>query len=117
LLDEVEKTCDQVAIVDLGVVVVQGAVGEIAAQGDPTLLIEIDDPAAARKVLGSEPRITHVEEEGASILRLTIGDGLLPADVNRALVSAGVAVSRLEPARATLEETFLTITSRLEEHE
>jgi len=52
LLDEVEKTCDQVAIVDLGVVVVQGAVGEIAAQGDPTLLIEIDDPAAARKVLG-----------------------------------------------------------------
>src|SRR6185312_12630501 len=29
LLDEVEKTCDQVAIVDLGRVVLQGAVGEI----------------------------------------------------------------------------------------
>src|SRR6266513_1921864 len=42
LLDEVEKTCDQVAIVDQGKVVVQGAVAEIAAQGDPTLLIEID---------------------------------------------------------------------------
>src|SRR5437868_1505866 len=52
LLDEVEKTCDQVAIVDQGVVVLQGAVGEIAAQGDPTLLIEIDDTAAARNALG-----------------------------------------------------------------
>jgi hypothetical protein len=28
-----------------------------------------------------------------------------------------VAVSRLEPARATLEETFLSITSRLGEDE
>jgi len=117
LLDEVEKTCDQVAIVDQGTVVVQGAVGEIAAQGDPTLLIEIDDTAAARRVLGAEPRVTHVEEEGTSILRLTLGDGLVPAEINRALVNAGVSVSRLEPARATLEETFLTITSRLEEHE
>jgi ABC-2 type transport system ATP-binding protein len=113
LLDEVEKTCDQVAIVDQGTVVVQGAVGEIAARGEPTLLIEIDDTAAARKVLGNEPRVTHVEDEGASILRLTLGDGLVPAEINHALVSAGVAVSRLEPARATLEETFLSITSRL----
>jgi ABC-2 type transport system ATP-binding protein len=115
LLDEVEKTCDQVAIVDLGRVVLQGAVHEIAAQGEPTLLVEIDDAVAARAVLGKEPRITSVEEEGASMLRLTLGDGLGAADVNRALVAAGVAVSRLEPARATLEETFLAITSRLGE--
>jgi hypothetical protein len=32
------------------------------------------------------------------------------------LVEAGLAVSRLEPARSTLEETFLEITSRLQEH-
>jgi ABC-2 type transport system ATP-binding protein len=117
LLDEVEKTCDQVAIVDHGRVVVQGAVEELAAQGKPTVLVEVDDATAARTVLGNEPRITHVEEEGASKLRLTLGDGLGSADVNRALVGAGVAVSRLEPARATLEETFLSITSRLGEDE
>src|SRR3954452_10258472 len=117
LLDEVEKTCDQVAIVDHGRVVLQGAVGEIAAQGEPTLLVEVDDATAARAVLGGEPRITHVEEEGSSKLRLTLSDGLGSADVNRALVAAGVAVSRLEPARATLEETFLSITSRLGEGE
>jgi ABC-2 type transport system ATP-binding protein len=117
LLDEVEKTCDQVAIVDHGTVIVQGAVGEIASQGDPTVLIEIDDPAAARNVLAGEARVTNVEEEGSSILRLTLGDGVAPAEINRALVNAGIAVSRLEPARATLEETFLSITSRLGESE
>jgi ABC-2 type transport system ATP-binding protein len=117
LLDEVEKTCDQVAIVDHGTVIVQGAVGAIAAQGDPTLLIEINDPAAARTVLAGEARVTNVEEEGSSILRLTLAEGLAPAEINRALVNAGIAVSRLEPARATLEETFLSITSRLGEGE
>jgi len=117
LLDEVEKTCDHVAIVDHGRVVVQGSVEELAAQGKPTVLVEVDDAPAARAVLGNEPRITHVEEEGASKLRLTLGDGLGSAEVNRALVAAGVAVSRLEPARATLEETFLSITSRLGEGE
>jgi ABC-2 type transport system ATP-binding protein len=114
LLDEVEKTCDQVAIVDQGRIVVQGAVGEIAAQGDPTVLVEVDDPARARSALAGEPRVTHIEEEGARTLRLTLGEGLSPAEINRLLVGAGVAVSRLEPARATLEETFLAITSRLE---
>ena len=113
LLDEVEKTCDQVAIVDQGRIVVQGTVSELAAAGNPTLLLEVDDAAAARRVLGDEPRITTVEEEGTD-LRVTLSDGLGAADVNRALVAAGIAVSRLEPARATLEETFLALTSRLE---
>ena len=81
------------------------------------MLIDVDDPDAARRVLGGESRVTHVEEEGAASLRLTLGDGLVPAEVNRALVNAGIAVSRLEPARATLEEKFLAITSRLEGNE
>jgi ABC-2 type transport system ATP-binding protein len=117
LLDEVEKTCDQVAIVDHGRVVLQGAVGEIAAQGEPTLVVEVDDEATAREVLAREARITRVEDDGPSTLRLTLADGLGASDVNRSLVSAGIAVSRLEPTRATLEDTFLAITSRLGEAE
>jgi ABC-2 type transport system ATP-binding protein len=115
LLDEVEKTCDHVAIVDQGRIVLQGAVDAIAASGEPTLLVEVDDAGAARAVLGREPRVTKVDDadDGPSTLRLTLGDGLGAAEVNRSLVAAGVAVSRLVPARATLEETFLAITSRL----
>jgi ABC-2 type transport system ATP-binding protein len=109
LLDEVEKTCDQVAIVDQGRIVVQGGVEEIASSGDPTLLIEVDDEAAARRVLDG----AAIEVEG-SALRVKLNTGRSAAEINRALVEAGIAVSRLEPARATLEEKFLAITSRLE---
>ncbi|HVC86039.1 MAG TPA: ABC transporter ATP-binding protein [Gaiellaceae bacterium] len=116
LLDEVERTCDHVAIVDRGRIIVQGGVEEIAARGDPTLLVEVDNAEAARRALASDSRVEKIEEEGSG-LRLTLGDGLPIAEVNRTLVQAGVAVSRLEPARATLEETFLAITSRLEGNE
>src|SRR3954449_6813645 len=109
LLDEVEKTCDEIAIVDRGRVILQGLVGEIAATGDPTLLVEVDDDAKARALLAGEARITHIEAEGGAQLRLTLGDGLQAAAVNELLVRGGVAVSRLEPARATLEETFLSV--------
>jgi ABC-2 type transport system ATP-binding protein len=116
LLDEVEKTCDQIAIVDQGRVVVQGGVSEIADTGDPTVLLGVDDVEAARRVLSAEPRVTKIEAEGKE-LRITLGGDVSPAELNRALVTAGVAVSRLEPARATLEEKFLAITSRLEGNE
>ncbi len=112
LLDEVEKTCDQVAIVDRGRIVVSGGVEEIATSGEPTLLIEVDDEAVARRVLGDAP----VEAEGRG-LRIKLPPGRTSAEINRALVEAGVAVSRLEPARASLEEKFLEITSRLEGNE
>jgi ABC-2 type transport system ATP-binding protein len=114
LLDEVEKTCDHIAIVDHGRIVVQGGVEEIAASGSPTVLVEVDDPAAARRVLGAT--VSQIEEEAAG-LRLTLPEGMTSAAVNAALVGAGLAVSRLEPARATLEQTFLAITSRLESNE
>jgi ABC-2 type transport system ATP-binding protein len=116
LLDEVEKTCDQVAIVDRGRVILQGGVRDIASTGDPTVLLDVDDTDAARRVLAAEPRVTGVEVEGGE-LRVTLSEGLEAAEVNRALVQAGVRVSRLEPARATLEEKFLAVTSRLEANE
>jgi ABC-2 type transport system ATP-binding protein len=112
LLDEVEKTCDQIAIVDQGRIIIQGGVDEIAATGDPTVLIEVDDDAAARRVLAG----AAIEVEG-SALRVKLSAGKSAAEINRSLVEAGIAVSRLEPARASLEEKFLEITSRLETNE
>jgi ABC-2 type transport system ATP-binding protein len=113
LLDEVEKTADEVAIVDQGRIVVQGPVEQIASGGDPALLVEVDDTAAARRVLGAVPDVRSVTDDGAA-LRVTLGDGFNAAAVNRVLVASGVAVSRLEPARVSLEQRFLNVTSRLE---
>src|SRR6266581_126039 len=48
LLDEVEKICDHVAIVDRGRIVVQGPISELAHGDEATIAVGCDSPAAAR---------------------------------------------------------------------
>src|SRR5881394_1472177 len=51
LLDEVEKTCDAIAIVDQGKVVVQGAIGDLTGEAT-TVLVATSDNARAKGLLG-----------------------------------------------------------------
>ncbi|HYY04637.1 MAG TPA: ABC transporter ATP-binding protein [Gaiellaceae bacterium] len=113
LLDEVEKTCDHVAIVDRGHVVVQGSIAELRRGGDPSVLIETTDQAAAGMLVANHPAVRRVSVDGVA-LRVVLSDGAAVPDLNRRLVDAGYDVLRLEPARASLEERFLEITTRLE---
>ena len=108
LLDEVEKTCDAIAIVDRGRVVVQGPIGELTAAASTVLLATSDDLRAQALLAGAEVEPV----EGG--LRVGIEDEAAIAALNRRLVEAGVDVHRLEPERVSLERRFLEITSRLE---
>jgi ABC-2 type transport system ATP-binding protein len=114
MLDEVEKTCDYVAIVDQGQIVAQGPLEEMRGDGQPRVVIGVDELEAARALLVEVPGVTEVaEEEG--LLHVSLVDlGLVP-ELNRKLVEAGLTVRRLEPVQASLEERFLSITSRLED--
>ena len=116
LLDEVEKVCDAAAIVDRGRVVVQGPIGELTgAASHHELHIAVDDLGLALATLEDSElvREVHLADDG---LRAVLADGFGDsARVNAALVHAGVAVSRLEPVRHSLEQRFLEITSRLDE--
>jgi ABC-2 type transport system ATP-binding protein len=115
LLDEVEKICDAAAIVDRGKVVTQGPIAELAEGGARhELIIGVDDPRRAITLLdGAEQvREAHLSDEG---LRVVLAGGPeTAAAVNARLVSAGLAVTRLEPVRHSLEQRFLEITSRLD---
>ena len=113
LLDEVEKTCDAVAIVDQGRVVVQGSIEELRGQGDDELLLGVGDPVRARALLAGEPEVLTIVEDG-ELLRLSLAELAVVSRINRRLVEAGVEVHRLEPVQATLERRFLEITTRLE---
>jgi ABC-2 type transport system ATP-binding protein len=104
LLDEVEKTCDEVAIVDLGRVVVQGSIAELT-EDTGAVLVATGDDLRARALLGNG---VEVVDDG---LRVRARDA---AAINRQLVEAGIDVHRLEPERVSLEQRFLEITSRLE---
>jgi ABC-2 type transport system ATP-binding protein len=113
LLDEVEKTCDHVAIVDRGRVVVQGSIDELRGGGDPTVLIETRDPAATAGLLSTHRSVTRVTTEGSAVHAVLADPAVVP-ELNRLLVGAGQDVLRLEPAQASLEDRFLEITTRLE---
>ena len=53
LLDEVERTCDAVAIVDRGRVVRQGPISELLAGASIALQIECSDPDRARALIAA----------------------------------------------------------------
>ena len=112
LLDEVERTCDHVAIVDGGTIVAQGSIDELRGSGH-VVFVETDDRERARSVLAASSAVERVVDDG-SVLAVSVLDPHVVADLNRRLVEAGVAVRRLEPQQASLEQRFLEITTRLE---
>jgi ABC-2 type transport system ATP-binding protein len=118
LLDEVEKICDEVAIVDRGRVVLRGSIAELAAGGEKTILIATNDDERAFATLAGHRAVASAttESEGIRItLRPDVEEEAAAEDIGRRLVLAGLALRRFEPARASLEQRFLEITSRLEE--
>lgn len=119
LLDEVERTCDQVAIVDQGRVVRQGPIGELTAGAGSAVEVRCADPAAAARALAGTVYASQVTltEDG---LTVTLGSGAVQehaAEINRRLAEAGVAVHGLRPVQVGLEQWFLSVTSRLGETE
>jgi ABC-2 type transport system ATP-binding protein len=115
LLDEVEKTCDHVAIVDHGQIALQGAIDELRRDGGPQLLIEIDDPLRARAVLSGTRLVREIADGDGPLHVYVVDDCDVAAQLNGLLVKAGLAVRRLEPIQTTLEQRFLELTTRLED--
>lgn len=119
LLDEVEKICDHAAIVDRGKILMQGAIAELAEGGARhELIVGVDDPVRALGVLETSDSVLQAQRSDEG-LRVVLGevpdmsDTESAAAINAALVGAGLAVSRLEPVRQSLEKRFLEVTSRL----
>ena len=66
LLDEVEKTCDHVAIVDRGEIVAQGPLAELQGDGKPRVLIGVDGTATALEILAAVPGVSDSAATTAS---------------------------------------------------
>jgi ABC-2 type transport system ATP-binding protein len=121
LLDEVERTCDAVAIVDRGSVVRQGPIAELLAGASLLLEVECSDPDRAGALIAAtglgaaEGTALTVEATGLGVtLPAATGRDVI-AEVNRVLVDGGISVYRLQVVQASLESWFLEVTSRLGE--
>jgi ABC-2 type transport system ATP-binding protein len=113
LLDEVEKCCDAAAIIDGGRIVTMGPIRELARSRHADLIVACDDPQRALELLRDAPGVLAAVR-ASELVRLRLARAGASAEVNRRLVLAGIAVSRLEPVHESLEQRFLEITSRLE---
>jgi ABC-2 type transport system ATP-binding protein len=115
LLDEVERTCDAVAIVDHGKVIRQGPISQLLAGSSFELEVDCSEPDRARTLLDTTALGSHVQV-GPDGLNITLPEGTerdVVAEVNRLLVEGGISVYRLQHIQASLESWFLQVTSRL----
>lgn len=119
LLDEVERTCDAVAIVDRGHIIRQGPIAELLSGGDVEVAIECSTPEQARQLLAAANLGGHIDvgSDGLTVSLAAESDRSVVAEINRVLVDGGVSVYRLELNQASLESWFLEVTKRLGETE
>ena len=115
LLDEVERTCDAVAIVDRGQIIRQGPISELLAGTSVEVQIECSEPERAGALLRATPFGGHITVGVPGIgIALAAGTGRdVVAEINRILVEGGISVYRLQQMQASLEQWFLQVTSRL----
>ena len=119
LLDEVERTCDAVAIVDRGKVIRQGPISQLLAGSSFEVQVECSDPDRAGGLLRPTPFGAHVQA-GPDGLAISLPEGTdrdAIAEINRLLVEGGISVFRLQHVQASLESWFLEVTKRLGEAE
>jgi len=118
LLDEVGRTCDAVAIVDHGRVIRQGTIDELI-RGAGAMVVQVDcaEPARAAQLI-DEAGIaagTALTDAGLTVTLPAGASRELVAGINQRLVGAGIPVYDIREIQTSLEDWFLSVTSRLGE--
>jgi ABC-type multidrug transport system ATPase subunit len=115
LLDEIEQVCTHAAVMARGRLITQGPVAELSAGARGRLAVTTPDPAEAVRVL-AEHGVTGLVTEAGRVTGELPADPADPsgtpdlADLNAALVAAGVRVRGFGLERASLEDAFVALT-------
>lgn len=117
LMEEVERLCDRVALIDHGRIVAEDSPAGLVSQAGLGQRVRFRSSAPFDKtVLASVSEVTSVEVDSAQVT--VHGTGELLQAVSTALVRAGVVVTETRLFRPTLDDAFLALTGRsLQEEE
>ena len=110
-MEEAERLCDRVALVDRGRVVAAGTPQELAQQADVTKQVRfVPSKPFDDRLLTGLAEVCGVEHHGRRVQ--VSGTGNLVSAVIQALGAAGVAAHDVEVTSATLEDAFIKLTGR-----
>jgi ABC-2 type transport system ATP-binding protein len=106
LLHEVQQMCDRVAIIKQGAIIRTCSVKDITT--DTMIEWEVSDPVKAMQYLKAAWNMEAFQRR-QGIIQASIADRPL-ADLNRGLISEGIALTYCCPTQHSLEELFLDLT-------
>ena len=107
LLDEIEQVCTHAAVMAKGRLLTQGPVAALAAGVRGRLAVTTPDPSDAARVL-KEQGVTNVMVDDDRVTGDPPATDL--AELNAALVTAGVRVRGFGLEKPSLEDTFVALT-------
>jgi ABC-2 type transport system ATP-binding protein len=113
-MDEAERLCDRIAVVDYGKVIALGTPAELIARlgGDHLVEVAVDGDGLDESVLRELPGVVSVRREGdVWCLAVTAPHITIPALLQR-LENTGRKLARLTTRQASLEDVFVTLTGR-----
>ena len=115
ILSDVERVCDEVAILDEGRLITQGSVEELKARygGSSRYALDVTaDAGQLRTILGNEPWVGRMVDT-ASGVELTVNDLELARRRVPAIVTGlEVGLVRFEPIETSLEDVFVSLVQR-----
>lgn len=113
-LDEVEKLCERMIIIEHGHAILEGKLEDLRKQGKPVLSVELSEPLSASVLdhLSAELSVlTYVDnlkvEESALKLTLSEQFNQVPGEVIASLTRLGIKFTGINFEKRTLEDIYL----------
>ncbi len=110
LLDEVEKVCDHVIVLQKGKMLYSGPVDEMGIHSDTIIIKASNEDTIMSNLLSQISGITKFQKEGENWV-LEVEKDIETQSINEFFIKNKIVLSHLEKRKTKLEEKFLHLTS------
>ncbi|MCC7352895.1 MAG: ABC transporter ATP-binding protein [Anaerolineae bacterium] len=112
-MEEAERLCDRVAVVERGRIIALGSPADLITTHFKESAIEVQTPASpADTILSNLPGVSHAQRENGRLTLFTVAVLATMAGLMELSESGQVTFKDVTMRRATLEDVFLKLTGR-----